>query len=272
MPAKKKKRAVTKTRKVARSKKTSRSKKVKSSKTKKAKKKPKRKPSKKKPARQKVSKKTKPVLKKKKAITRGSVRVSAPKLKSIAPVLPISSSVPSVNLEVGQTAPDFTVKNDEGSDVSLSSFEGKKVVLYFYPKDDTPGCTVEACSFRDGLKEIETRGAVVLGVSVDSVDSHQAFKSKYSLNFSLLSDSEKQIVQAYGVWKEKSMYGRTYMGIERTTFLIDEKGKIEKIFPKVSVEGHFQEVIDALDSSSSSSVIDIDSSSRSSDFSNNSFN
>lgn len=134
----------------------------------------------------------------------------------------------------------------EGKDVRLSDFKGQKVVLYFYPKDDTPGCTKEACSFRDGMSAIKQRGAAVLGVSVDPVKSHEKFKTKYRLNFPLLSDADKKVVQAYGVWKEKSMYGRTYMGTERTTFIIDEKGKIAKIFPKVSVDGHLDEVLAAL--------------------------
>ena len=119
-------------------------------------------------------------------------------------------------------------------------------MLYFYPKDDTPGCTVEACAFRDGIKEIKKRGAVVLGVSADSVESHKKFKSKFDLNFPLLADTDKNIIEAYGVWKEKSMYGKKYMGIERTTFVIDEQGKIAHIFPKVKVQEHYDEVIEAL--------------------------
>src|SRR5437763_16046143 len=121
------------------------------------------------------------------------------------------------NLKVGQKAPDFTVLNDKGEKVKLSDLKGKKVVLYFYPKDDTPGCTKEACAFRDGIDEIKARGAAVLGVSADSVDSHKKFKSKFDLNFPLLADEEKKIVEDYGVWKEKSMYGEKLMGIERTT-------------------------------------------------------
>lgn len=149
-------------------------------------------------------------------------------------------------MEVGQTAPEFRAPTDTGKEISLSDYRGKKVVLYFYPKDDTPGCTTEACSFRDGFSEIKKKGAVILGVSVDSVESHQKFKNKFSLNFPLLSDTNKEIVQKYGVWKQKSMYGRTYMGIERTTFIIDEKGKISKIFPKVSVSEHLKEVLASL--------------------------
>lgn len=149
-------------------------------------------------------------------------------------------------LKVGQKAPDFTVLDDEGKKVKLSDFKGRKVVLYFYPKDDTPGCTKEACAFRDGISEIKKSGAVVLGVSVDSVQSHQKFKTKFELNFPLLSDSEKKIVEAYGVWQEKSMYGRKYMGVARMTFIVDEQGKISHIFPKVKVDKHYDEVLQAL--------------------------
>ena len=150
-------------------------------------------------------------------------------------------------LKVGQKAPDFTVSSDTGQKVKLSDFKGKKVVLFFYPKDDTPGCTKEACAFRDGIDEIRKRGAVVLGVSADSVDSHKKFKSKFDLNFPLLADTDKKIVESYGVWKEKSNYGKTYMGIERTTFIIDPHGKISDIFPKVKVDQHYDEVLDALE-------------------------
>src|SRR2546422_11363473 len=149
-------------------------------------------------------------------------------------------------LKVGDKAPDFNVSTDAGQKVKLSDFKGKKIVLYFYPKDDTPGCTVEACAFRDGIKEIKKRGAVVLGVSADSVESHKKFKSKFDLNFPLLADTDKNIIEAYGVWKEKSMYGKKYMGIERTTIIIDKQGKIAHIFPKVKVEQHYDEVLQAL--------------------------
>jgi peroxiredoxin Q/BCP len=149
-------------------------------------------------------------------------------------------------LKTGDKAPDFALPSSNGSKVSLSNFKGKKVVLYFYPKDDTPGCTKEACSFRDDLNAFKRKGAVVLGVSVDGIESHQKFTEKYSLPFPLLSDVDKRVVGAYGVWKQKSLYGREFMGIERTTFLIDEKGYIQHIFPKVRVEGHTQEVLDQL--------------------------
>ncbi|MCI0690784.1 thioredoxin-dependent thiol peroxidase [candidate division KSB1 bacterium] len=149
-------------------------------------------------------------------------------------------------LAVGQPAPDFKLPTDEGQPVNLADYRGKKVVLYFYPEDDTPGCTKEACSFRDGVGDFQQRGAVVFGVSADSVDSHVKFKRKYHLNFPLLSDVDKQAINAYGVWQEKMMFGRKYMGIVRTTFIIDEQGMIAKIFPKVRVDGHFDEVLAAL--------------------------
>jgi peroxiredoxin Q/BCP len=157
------------------------------------------------------------------------------------------SKASSGDLKVGQKAPDFTVLNDAGEKVKLSDFKGKKVVLYFYPKDDTPGCTTEACAFRDGFAEIKKHGAVILGVSTDSVESHQKFKSKFDLNFPLLADTDKKIVEAYGTWKEKSMYGKKYMGIERTTFIIDPQGKISHIFPKVKVNEHYDQVVEALE-------------------------
>lgn len=150
------------------------------------------------------------------------------------------------SMKLGQKAPDFTTQDDSGKTVKLSDFKGKNVVLYFYPKDDTPGCTKEACNFRDGLGAIRKKGAVVLGVSADSVESHKKFKSKFDLNFPLLADTEKKIIESYGVWKEKSMYGRKYMGIERTTFIIGKDGKVTHIFPKVKVGDHVDEVLDAL--------------------------
>ncbi|MCL4509691.1 MAG: thioredoxin-dependent thiol peroxidase [Bacteroidetes bacterium] len=155
----------------------------------------------------------------------------------------LSSKAGEVTLQVGDKAPDFSLKSDKEETVKLSSYKGKKVVLYFYPKDDTPGCTKEACSFRDGFSEIQRKGAIILGVSTDSVESHKKFKEKYHLNFQLLSDADKKVVNAYGVWKEKAMYGKKYMGIERTTFVIDENGEIKKAFPKVKVEGHYDEVL-----------------------------
>jgi len=146
-------------------------------------------------------------------------------------------------LKEGSKAPAFKLKNDEGNVVSLSDFKGKKVVLYFYPKDNTPGCTTEACDFRDNIKSLNSKDVVVIGVSKDSVEAHQKFKTKYELPFMLLSDEEKSVLEKYEVWKEKNMYGKKVMGVERTTFLIDEEGKIIKIFPKVKVEGHVAEVM-----------------------------
>ncbi len=140
----------------------------------------------------------------------------------------------------GEEAPDFTLEADDGREVSLSDYRGKRVVLYFYPKDGTPGCTREAIEFRDIVDEFEKEDAVILGVSKDSIKSHQRFKQKNSLPFTLLSDPEGKVLERYGVWKEKSMYGRTFMGVERTTFLIDESGNVKKIYRKVKVKGHAQ--------------------------------
>jgi peroxiredoxin Q/BCP len=149
-------------------------------------------------------------------------------------------------LKVGDKAPVFSLMGNDGEKHSLNDFKGKKVVLYFYPKDDTSGCTKEACSFRDNIALIRKKGAVVLGVSGDSIESHKKFVSKYDLNFVLLSNEDRSVLDAFGVWKEKSMYGRTFMGVQRTTFLIDEQGRISHIFPKVKVDGHTEEVLDAL--------------------------
>jgi len=149
-------------------------------------------------------------------------------------------------LEVGKKAPDFSLLNQDEEKISLKDFLGQKIVLYFYPKDDTSGCTKEACSFSDDLPKFSKIDAVILGVSPDSVKSHKKFSEKYKLKFDLLADEEKKVVDKYGVWKEKSMYGRKYMGVERTTFIIDEKGKIKKIFNKVKVDGHNKELLEAL--------------------------
>jgi peroxiredoxin Q/BCP len=146
----------------------------------------------------------------------------------------------------GEPAPDFRLPADDGKTYALKDLRGKKVVLYFYPKDDTPGCTKEACSFRDNLSRVRSKGAIVLGVSKDDLESHAKFREKYSLSFPLLSDPEGKVLNAYGVWKEKSLYGRTFMGIERTTFVIDEGGRIQKVFPRVKVDGHVDEVLAAL--------------------------
>jgi len=149
-------------------------------------------------------------------------------------------------LDIGKKAPDFSLLNQDEKKISLKDFIGQKVVLYFYPKDDTSGCTKEACNFSDDLPKFSKIDAVILGVSPDSVKSHKKFSEKYKLKFDLLADDEKKVVEKYGVWKEKSMYGRKYMGVERTTFIIDENGKIKKIFNKVKVDGHNKEVLEAL--------------------------
>jgi peroxiredoxin Q/BCP len=148
-------------------------------------------------------------------------------------------------LKEGDKAPAFNAKDQDGKTVKLADFKGKRLVLYFYPKDDTPGCTKEACSFRDADAVYAKKGIKVLGVSIDNEKSHQKFISKYQLPFDLLADTDKKIVEAYGVWGEKSMYGRKYMGTLRKTFLIDEKGKILKIFDKVNVAEHADEVLAA---------------------------
>lgn len=149
-------------------------------------------------------------------------------------------------VEVGKKAPAFNLTDQSGKNVKLSDLKGKKIVLYFYPKDNTSGCTKEACYFRDEISMFDKLDAVVLGVSADSVESHKKFADKYQLPFSLLSDPGKEMLETYGVWKEKSMYGKKYMGIERTTVIIDENGKVKKIFPKVKVDGHIEEVAAAL--------------------------
>lgn len=151
-------------------------------------------------------------------------------------------------LTIGDLAPDFTLPDDAGNAVSLSGLKGQKIILYFYPKDDTPGCTTQACDFTTLFPDFKDTGAVILGVSKDSVVKHQKFKEKYNLTFPLLSDEKTQICEAYGVFKEKSMYGKTYMGIERTTFLIDETGHIAHIWPKVSVTNHVKDVLEKLKS------------------------
>lgn len=145
---------------------------------------------------------------------------------------------------IGAAAPAFSVKDHAGKPVSLSDFQGKKVVLYFYPKDDTPGCTKEACNLRDNHQKLADKGIVVLGVSTDSEKSHQKFITKYDLPFALLADTELEIVKKYGVWGEKSMYGRTYEGTHRITYLIDEQGKVANIIEKVKVGEHAEQVLE----------------------------
>jgi len=151
-----------------------------------------------------------------------------------------------MSVEEGKKAPDFTLKTDGGDTVSLAKLKGGPVVLYFYPKDNTSGCTKEACDFRDAQPSFKKLKATVIGVSKDSVKSHDGFKAKQKLNFALGSDEDGKVCDAYGVWVEKSLYGRKYMGIERATFLIDDKGVVRRIWRKVKVPGHIEEVVAAL--------------------------
>ncbi len=146
-------------------------------------------------------------------------------------------------LEVGQQAPEFSINNQNGDTISLSDFRGRKVVLFFYPKDNTPGCTKEACNFRDNIEVYEKNNVVVLGISIDDERSHQRFIEKQDLNFTLLADTEKTVVNDYGVWGEKKNYGRTYMGTFRKTFLVDEEGKIARIYDKVKVATHAEDIL-----------------------------
>ncbi|MBB6500538.1 thioredoxin-dependent thiol peroxidase [Pedobacter cryoconitis] len=149
-------------------------------------------------------------------------------------------------LKEGQKAPEFTAADQDGNTISLNQFQGKKVVLYFYPKDDTPGCTAEACDFRDNYQGLKAQGIVVLGVSVDDEKSHQKFATKHNLPFTLLADTDKKIVEAYGVWGEKNMYGKKYMGTNRTTFVIDENGLIAHIIKKVDTKNSTSQILELL--------------------------
>ena len=149
-------------------------------------------------------------------------------------------------LEIGKKAPAFTGTDDKGEKVTLKDFASKKIVLYFYPKDMTPGCTTEAQDFQANLTKIKRNGAVVIGVSKDSVDRHTRFKDKYDLKFPLISDEEGKLCEKYGVWQKKKLYGKEFMGIVRSTFLIGENGKLLKVWPKVKVKGHVDEVIEAI--------------------------
>jgi peroxiredoxin Q/BCP len=150
------------------------------------------------------------------------------------------------HFEIGDIAPNFTLPTDGNGEITLSALRGQKVILYFYPKDDTPGCTTESCDFRDNLKMLDTAGAKVIGISKCSVAKHDKFKQKHGLNFPLASDENGNVCETYGTWVEKNMYGRKYMGIERSTFLIDADGKIEKIWRKVKVAGHVDEIMTVL--------------------------
>ncbi|MBX9787354.1 MAG: thioredoxin-dependent thiol peroxidase [Pirellulales bacterium] len=149
-------------------------------------------------------------------------------------------------IEVGAKAPDFALAADDGSKVKLSALKGQPVVLYFYPRDDTPGCTREACAFRDAKKRLTAAGAKVLGVSTDDVASHVKFRDKYKLNFPLLADTDHKVAEKYGAWREKNMYGKKSMGIQRSTYLIDAEGKVARVWPRVQVDGHDEQVLAAL--------------------------
>lgn len=151
-----------------------------------------------------------------------------------------------MTLEVGTKAPDFKLPTDHAGELSLSDLKGKKVVLYFYPKDSTPGCTTQAQGFRDLKEDFAAENCVVVGASKDTVKRHDNFVTKQELNFPLVSDAESDLCETYGIWQEKKMYGKTFMGIVRTTFLIDEEGVIQKVWPKVKVKGHVEEVLDAV--------------------------
>ncbi len=151
-----------------------------------------------------------------------------------------------MSLSIGDTAPSFTLPTDEGSSITLSELVGKRVIVYFYPKDATSGCTTEACSFRDEKPKFDKKNVVIIGISKDSIKSHKSFKEKEGLNFILASDETGDVCEKYGVWVEKSMYGKKYFGIDRSTFLIDETGKIAKIWRKVSVPGHIDEILKAV--------------------------
>lgn len=148
-------------------------------------------------------------------------------------------------LNVGDIAPDFSSTTQEGDTLSLAQIKGGRVILYFYPKDSTPGCTIEAKNLRDGKEELTKMGFRIIGVSPDSEKSHQKFCAKHDLNFTLLADTDHSVCEAYGVWAEKSMFGRKYMGVVRTTFIIDENGRIEKIFNKINLSNHYAQIIDS---------------------------
>ena len=207
-----------------------------------AKKKTKKKVNKKsKPAKKATKKATKKTAKKtSKKVAKKVKKTSSPKKTKVATVVKVAT------LNVGDTAPGFSLQDQHGNTISLNDLAGKPVVLYFYPKDMTPGCTQEACDFRDSFARLNGINATVLGVSKDSVELHKKFAEKYGLNFSLLADTQGQACEDYGVWQEKSLYGKNFMGIVRTTFLIGPDQKIKKIYPKVKVEGHVSEILEDL--------------------------
>jgi peroxiredoxin Q/BCP len=149
-------------------------------------------------------------------------------------------------IEPGKKAPDFTLPSDDGGKIKLSALKGQPVVLYFYPRDDTPGCTREACAFRDQKTALAKLGAKVLGVSADTLESHEKFRAKFDLNFPLLADVDHKVAEKYGAWREKNMYGKVSMGIQRSTYLIDAEGKVARVWKKVNVDGHDEEVIAAI--------------------------
>ena len=151
-----------------------------------------------------------------------------------------------MKLNVGETAPDFSLPGSSGQTINLNSLKGQKVVIFFYPKDDTPGCTIEACEFRDRSDEIIAKDTKILGISPDNLESHDKFINKFDLNFELLADEDNLVATNYGAWGEKNMYGKVTIGMKRMTFLVDEKGAIEKIWGKVKPEGHAQQIIDAI--------------------------
>jgi len=194
-------------------------------------------------------------LKARRAPVKAAARKVAPKSKKTAPRRAAKSSVKAAasaprpssaaKTTTGAEAPGFTLPTDGGGSLSLSDLKGRPVVLYFYPRDDTPGCTVEACDFRDHIPDFSGVNAAVIGVSTDSVASHDKFKAKYNLPFTLAADENHAVAEAYGVWVEKNRYGRKYMGTERSTFLIDADGKVAKVWRKVKVEGHAQDVLAA---------------------------
>lgn len=186
----------------------------------------------------------KKVAEKKPLAAKKTASAKREKTVELKPTAPVLSNV--VGFHTGEIAPDFSLPDAHGKTHRLSDYRGRKVVLYFYPKDNTPGCTIEACDFRDKNTAINNAGAVTFGISPDNGPSHQKFIIKYNLGFTLLSDLNKEVAKLFGVWKEKNNYGQTYWGIERTTFVVDEDGRIVRVFPKVQVQGHVEQVLEYL--------------------------